>query len=214
MTDILEFLLIFVAALLIYRIIFYVFKRGVAIRRILTLRKICNADVRIERFLFLSFFKLGETPDAVIETGDSVYAVRFIDTPGGRKHLHFASDKFFVTYTSTPWSLGGLLHLRRRYRSATATSHNTSAAQRVRILPTLKISERDRRTCEIYGKKYVPVLLFNPAPKELSYVTKEKTSIKVAFTGDEVYGQKVFTASTFVIYVDRATREAKSKDFY
>ncbi|MBO7303792.1 MAG: hypothetical protein J6V09_01025 [Clostridia bacterium] len=214
MTNILELFLIIAAAVLIYKLVFYVIKRCVAIRKILTLKGTCGAAVSFLRFPFTSFFRLSETPDAVVETDDSVYLVRFIDTPSGGKHLHFASESFFVTYTSTHWSLGGLLHMRRRYRAVAAGSHSTSAAQRVRILPQLKIPEVHSRKKEIYAKKLVPVLLFNPAPKELSYVTKEKTSIKVAFTGDEVYGQKVFTATTFAIHVDRATREAKNKIFY
>jgi len=44
------------------------------------------------------------------------------------------------------------------------------------------------------------------APGELSYVSKEKTSVKIAFTDDEVYGMKVFTSSTFASYADRMSR--------
>ena len=214
MTDILEILLPILSALVVYKLFFYISKRSVAIRKLSSLRETCGASVSYTRMPFLSFFKLGDKPDAVIETKDSIYLLRFIDTPGGGKHLHFASERFFVTYTKSPWSLGGLLQLRRRYRVAASNTHGTSSSERVRILPPMQIEEKYLSASEIYGKKVVPVLLFNPAPKELSYVTREKTSINVAFTGDEVYGFRVFTVSTFVIYVDRATREAKLKEFY
>ena len=53
----------------------------------------------------------------------------------------------------------------------------------------------------------------NPKFKDLymSYVTEGKTSIKVAFTGDEVYGRKIFTASTFEIFVDREARRIRNE---
>jgi hypothetical protein len=57
------------------------------------------------------------------------------------------------------------------------------------------------------GKNIVSVLILNPSPSVLSYVSDEKTSIKIAFTGDEMYGIKVFTGSTFLRYIDRMKRE-------
>ena len=59
------------------------------------------------------------------------------------------------------------------------------------------------------GVKTVPVWIFNPAPGEVSLVTEEKTSIKLAFTGDTVYGEQIFTASTFAAYAERVFRDEK-----
>ena len=60
---------------------------------------------------------------------------------------------------------------------------------------------------ESYGKNVEKILLFTPAPNEVSYVTEEKTTIKLAFTGDEFYGMKIFTTSSFIAYADRETRK-------
>ena len=57
------------------------------------------------------------------------------------------------------------------------------------------------------NKKIVRALVFNPTPKEVSYVNEERTAIKAAFSQDDVYGYKIFTASTLVEYVERAIRE-------
>ena len=40
---------------------------------------------------------------------------------------------------------------------------------------------------------------------------EEKTSIKVAFTGDEIFGRRIFTTSTFEIFVDREARRIKNE---
>ena len=213
MTDILEILIFIIAAFILYRLIFYIVKRLAAMRKISALKEMCGASVTYSRPPFLTFFKLRDKADVVVETRDSIYLVRFIDTPGGVVHLHFASDRFFVTYVHSVIPIGGLLQMRKRYRAAARNARSSTSCERVRILPPMKVEEKYTRAKELYGKNLVPVLLFNPAPRELSYVTEAKTSIKVAFTGDEVYGSKVFTASTFAIHVDRMTREAKNKDF-
>ena len=57
-------------------------------------------------------------------------------------------------------------------------------------------------------RKLVPVLIFSPAPNEVSYVTETKNSIRVAFSGDRVYGARIFTASTFLTIADREYRES------
>ena len=88
----------------------------------------------------------------------------------------------------------------------------TTSAHSVKILPKLQIPEEYVIRDEFDERKVVPVLLFNPAPCEVSYVSEAKTSIKVAFTGDEFYGMQIFTASTFVSYADRMMREEEAKE--
>ena len=53
------------------------------------------------------------------------------------------------------------------------------------------------------------MLIFTPAPNEVTYVTETKTRIKSAFDGDLMYGQMIFTSTTFVSYADRMEREEK-----
>ena len=57
--------------------------------------------------------------------------------------------------------------------------------------------------------RVVPALIFSPAPGEVSFVTEERTSIMTAFTGDAVYGTRIFTPDTFVRYVERQHREER-----
>ena len=123
--------------------------------------------------------------------------------------MHFASDKYFVTYSKMRFSVGNLTQLRGRRAVSGSSGFITTGAHSVKILPTLKIPEEYLRMRDIYGKILVPVLILNPAPNEVSYVTEKKTSIKVAFTGDEVYGQKIFTATSFVSYAERMKRAEK-----
>ena len=58
----------------------------------------------------------------------------------------------------------------------------------------------------VCGDHVEMILLFNPAPHAVSVVLPEKTGIKVALTGDEVFGMKIYTGSSFVECVKRQAR--------
>ena len=62
------------------------------------------------------------------------------------------------------------------------------------------------------SKREMKILLFSPAPCEVSYVTEEKTSIKLAFTGDTLYSFKIFTPSTFATYAEREYRNRLDRE--
>ena len=79
----------------------------------------------------------------------------------------------------------------------------------MRILPKLRIPDE----YELSRKKIVPVLIFNPAPHDVTYVTPEKNKVVAAFTGDTVYTEKIYTASTFVTFADRYAREELSRRY-
>lgn len=196
-------LLIFLVGLLCY----YVHKRISGIRKINTLKKTARAKITKNRSPFASFFKLSKKPDLIIEIGKRIYFARLINGRGSHRFMHFASERFFVTYSKMRFSLGSLTNFRTRRAVTRTPGFLTTGAHSVKVLPKLNIPEEYIRKRDIYGKMLEPVLILNPAPNELSYVTESKSSIKVAFTGDEVFGQKIFTASSFASYAERVCRE-------
>ena len=83
----------------------------------------------------------------------------------------------------------------------------TTKSRRAGILPKLQIPDEYIKISPSDEREIIPVLIFNPAPGEVSYVTEEKSSIKIAFSGDEFRGEKIFTPTTFVIWADRKKRQ-------
>ena len=99
----------------------------------------------------------------------------------------------------------------RPSRVATANNPRTvgiyyHSGNRVRVMsPVGEQTDTTRRT--------VRVILFSPAPHEVSFVTEDRSRIRLAFTGDELYGHKIFTPSTFVIFADREMRARKEERY-
>lgn len=185
----------------------YFYKRACAIRKINTLKTVSSAKIKKNRSPLASYFILSDKADLIVEVGKRVYFARFLNGKGAHRFMHFASPKFFVTYSKMRFSVGNLTALRPRRAVTKSPGFLTTGAHSVKILPPLKIPEEYIRISKEYGQVLESVLILNPAPNEVSYVTENKTSIKVAFTGDEIYGQKIFTASTFVSYAERVWRE-------
>ena len=204
MKEIFDFLVFLFAAYLIWQLFYYTLKRLRAVISIRSLKKECRATVKFLRMPYLSYFKLSASPDAVVEVGEKVYLIRFINGKGGLRSLHFASDEYFVTYSRLKISVAQLFSLARGRQYSEAAS---TARRSVKILPRLRIPKKYTSSPEYYGKTVVPVLIFSPTPCEVTYVTKEKTSVKVAFSGDLVYGNRIFTPDSFVSYVGREMRE-------
>ena len=184
----------------------YIYKRAFAIGKIKTLQAVSSAKITKARPGFASYFKLTESADLIVEVGRCIYFIRFLNGKGAHRFMHFASPEFFVTYSKMRFSVGSLTSIRGRRAMAKSPGFITTGAHSVKILPPLKIPDEYIKERDVYEKELVPVLILNPAPNEVSYVTENKTSIKVAFTGDEIYGQKVFTATSFVSYAERTKR--------
>ena len=201
-------ILLFFAGVAVY----YAYKRISAMKKIYGLIDASGAKITKTRSAFASFFKLSDKPDLIIDIGRRVYFVRLLNGRGSRRFMHFASDEFFVTYSKMRFSFGNLTHFRTRRSVTRSTGFLTTGAHSVKILPKLKIPDEYIYQRDLYDKILEPVLILNPAPNEVSYVTKSKTSIKVAFTGDEVHGQKIFTASSFASFAERVCREDNLKN--
>ena len=206
MQDIFRFIIFCVSAYLIYLLFFYLSKRIRAVYKIASLKKTNGAEIRYTRMPFASYFSLSKKPDVIVDIGNTIYLIRLINGKGGLKFLHFASSEYFVTFSKIRISVSGLFRFGGRNK---AVSSGSTSRHSVKILPKLEIPEEYKSP--YYSKKVVPVLIFTPVPNEVTYVTETKTRIKPAFDGDLMYGQMIFTPSTFVSYADRMEREEKYK---
>lgn len=207
--DLLNFIIFLLIALAIYKTTTLVYIRLRDKKRLSLLRKECSATVKFTRHLLFSYFKPSEHPDAIIETDAEIYAVRFLSAGGRRRFMHLARRDFLVTYRRSYFALLEMFSF-RRYKFKVAGSGQETAAQRVKILPTFTVPEDIAEKAARLGKPLVKVIILSPEPIEFTYVTKEKTSIKLAFSGDEVDGFRVFNAKNFLAYADRQTRAVRS----
>lgn len=199
-----------IAIYLFYRVfclLKFTFKRIAAVRKLRKLDGYGGIRVKFPRKPFAHFFKMSKKPDAVFEIGDTVYLARFYNGRGGKAQVHFANEEYSAVFSVL--LIRSFFSLSFKVRKG-AHAHSTSGVNvKVKILPKLEIPE-EYENFELIGKKTVPVLIFNPAPSSVSYVADEKTSIKLAFTGDEFRGIKIFTASSFANFLERETRYFKS----
>lgn len=171
--------------------------------RIYSLKKDCNAKITLHTFPFLPRLISRDTADITVEILDTLYHIRLYSGIGQSRTVHFASERFSVIFSRLRMVMraSGRAAARRAQPTVTA-SFNTGG--RVRVLKPMRITDTP-------SKRSVKVMLFSPAPCEVSYVTEEKTSIKLAFTGDEMYGYRIFTASTFAIYAEREARAERDR---
>ncbi len=201
---ILELLIFVSAAVILFKLLSYFTKRIRAIVKICGLKKECGAEVRLMRSPLAILLHSSPLPDIAVSIGEQVYLLRLINGRGGAKHLHFASRRYYVTFSEMKITLGALLNVGKKYKVTKGAGYQTTSSHSVKILGELAVPD------EFKGKTVTPVLLLSPAPAEVTYVTEERTSIKAAFEGDDVYGQRIFTASTFFNHADRVKRELDS----
>lgn len=208
MNDFLALLLILLAVFCIYKLTALTVKRILLIRSLSSLKTSCKATVKYLRNPFTSYFKISKIPDVAVEIRDTVYLLRIISDGGVGRRFHFASKNFTVAFTN--FMFVGVPTVRRVTGARAYRSEPLKLFKRVRIYPDIEIPKEYENS----GKSITLALVFNPAPGNVSYVTESKTSIKVAFTGDEIYGQRVFTASTFAAFADREAHKEENYHFY
>lgn len=202
MVEIINLLLLIAVSILLIRITVWTSKRIGMIIKLYRLVREHSGKLKFLRFPFLPNAFASEKPDISVKILDTVYLIRLYSGGSGYSLVHFASEKYSVRYVkmASKWvSYRGFFG-----RSAMVdVAHAFSVGAKVFVMPKLK-------TPDEFSDKNVnveKVMLFNPAPNAVSYVTPEKTNIKLAFTGDELHGMKIFTGSSFVSYADRQTRK-------
>lgn len=202
MTDIINLILILIAASILYRFVSWIWKRAMLLLKLDSLKKLCGARITYLRFPFLPMFMTREKADIKVEILDTVYLIRLYSGGGATKFVHFASPEYSVRFSRLKTGRF-VIQGRIRSRFITFADSALNVGTKVIILPDFPVPSDDG----LYGKKVERVILFNPAPNEVSFVTEQKTSIRTAFDGDEMYGMKVFTGSSFISYADRETRK-------
>ena len=199
MGDIIRFVLICIGLWLGYSFVSWFVKRSILLRRIFSLKKSRNAKITLHKFPYRPMWRATSEPDITVEILDTVYMIRLYSGGSKAKSVHFATERFSCIYmrlrpsARAPQGTGA---------SSLAMSSGINVYSKVLCLPPFEPS-----TTAEDGKRLVRVMIMNPAPGVLSYVTKERTSIKIAFTGDELWGIKVFTDGTFIRYAERMMRE-------
>ena len=209
MVDIINVLLFIIACVLLVRFVGWTYKRIRMIRKLKRLVKEHDGELRFLKFPFLPNAFTSEKPDISVRILDTVYLIRLYSGGGFTKFVHFASPNYSVRYSRVKTGRF-VINGRIRSRFITFADSAFNVGTKVIILPNFPIPTDDR----FYGKNLVRVLLFNPAPNEVSFVTEQKTSIRTAFLGDEMYGIKVFTGSGFIAYADRETRKNDEMQYF
>ena len=203
MVDVINLLLLIIALILIVRFVLWSRKRVAMIVRLRSLKKDLGAEVKFLRFPLLPTKTNSKKPDVYVKILNTVYLIRLYS--GGNKHhmVHFSSERFSVRYMKMAMRM--LTSSRRR---ATGLAY-VESGKAFTVSSKVFVSKPIKTPDELVGKvEHVErILLFNPAPHAVSVVLPEKTGIKVALTGDEVFGMKIFTGSSFVEYVKRQARE-------
>ena len=173
-------LLLFV---LLRRIVFAVVKR---LHLTAMLKRICAKNrwqYRQNRSAFASFFSFAAQPDIEIETPEILYCIRLFTCVNQRWFLHFPKENV-VLYTKRYIRLGRRVSKNRAVFGDAASER--VRVKKMRLLPPMKIPETE--------KKVERILLFNPAPKEISRVNASRTAAEIVGSGDVVFGQRIYNA--------------------
>ena len=210
MGEIVLFIVIVLAVIQIYRILRSLVKRIFLIKKLGELKKTEGVTVKYRAFPLLSLLKLSAKPEVVVETKGTVFLIRLFGASSNHRRVHFANPEFTVTIKGKRRDSGArVVGTRGRRYVVKVHDYSSPKSGKVRILPKLRIPDE----YELSRKKIVPVLIFNPAPHDVTYVTPEKNKVVAAFTGDTVYTEKIYTASTFVTFADRYAREELSRRY-
>ncbi len=197
MTETIEFVLIIALAALVISLGRRVHKRQLLIRSMKRLDMIEGISVHRLVNPFLSLVKHQRTPEYIVDIYGNIYLVRCYNGFGAGRSVHFASGRFTSRYSK----LKGYYY--RAGMGRVVKTRGFAFGASVKIIEPITLPR------SVTEKGYTEVLIFNPAPSEVSYVVKEKNSIRAAFTGDEVYGRRIFTAATFEIFADREARRIR-----
>ena len=205
MVDIINFLLLILAIVFITRLALWMRKRIVLVLKLKKLVSRHNGELKFLRLPFLPTRMNSEKPDVYVKILNTVYLIRLYS--GGNKHhmVHFVSERFSVRYMKMAMRM--LASTRRRGTGIAYVDSGKAFTVRSKVFVAKPMIAHDELTdSSLHCEK---ILLFNPAPHAVSYVSSEGTDIKVALTGDEVFGMKIYTGSSFVEYADAQARRRR-----
>jgi len=208
MVDVINLILLIVALVLIVRFILWSRKRIVMIIRLKSLQRELGAEVKFLRSPFLPTHTYSQKPDLYVKILNTVYLIRLYS--GGNKHhmVHFSSERFSVRYMKMAMRM--LASSKRRATGLAYVESGKAFTVSSKVFVSRPLETPAKLAEE--GVKVERILLFNPAPHAVSVVLPEKTGIKVAQVGDEVFGMKIYTGSSFVEYAKTQAREGNKNE--
>ncbi len=112
--------------------------------------------VRFTRSPFASFFRYSKKPDIVLLTDDTEFVIRYVTAISRKRQYHFASEEHLVTYAQTAYALP----------MAVKTSEMNGN------LKYFHLPELTPLPDPTAGRRRVHVLLFNPAPVNITYINE------------------------------------------
>ena len=203
MVDIINIALLIIGIILVLRLSKWIRKRLRLIARLQTLEREYGGDVKFLRFPFLPTRVGSPKPDVYIRMLDTVYLIRLYSGRGKHHMVHFASEKFSVRYMKM--ALRMLASPRRPGKGIAYAESGKAFTVSSRVFVSVPMEAPK----ELIGdaKRVEKILLFNPAPHAVSYVNDERTGIKLALVGDELYGMKIYTGSSFVAYASEQCKK-------
>ena len=218
MVDIINIALLIIGIIIVLRLLRWTRKRLRLIARLKTLTREYGGKVKFLRFPLLPTRVNSPKPDAYVRILDTVYLIRLYS--GGSKHhmVHFASEKFSVRYMKM--ALRMLASPRRPGKGIAYADSGKAFTVKSKVFVSVPMEADDKLISEAMptkadekrvgdDKRIEKILLFNPAPHAVSYVNDERTGIKLALVGDELYGMKIYTGSSFCAY---AAEKSKKDD--
>ena len=203
MVDIINIALLIIGIILVLRLSKWIRKRLRLIARLQTLEKEYGGDVKFLRFPLLPTRLGSPKPDVYIRILDTVYLIRLYSGRGKHHMVHFASEKFSVRYMKM--ALRMLASPRRPGKGIAYAESGKAFTVSSRVFVSVPMEAPE----DLIGdaKRVEKILLFNPAPHAVSYVNDERTGIKLALVGDELYGMKIYTGSSFVAYASEQCKK-------
>lgn len=203
MVDIINIALLIIGVILILRLSKWIRKRLRLIARLQTLEKEYGGNVKFLRFPLLPTRVGSPKPDVYVRILDTVYLIRLYSGRGKHYMVHFSSEKFSVRYMKM--ALRMLASPRRPGKGIAYAESGKAFTVSSRVFVSVPMEAPE----ELIGdaKRVEKILLFNPAPHAVSYVNDERTGIKLALVGDELYGMKIYTGSSFVAYASEQCKK-------
>ena len=187
-----EFFLILISITAVCIFVKYSYKRLSLLFKIKALSRLDGVTVEnINVFAFLSP-RITKKPAVRVKIRNKSYAVRLFSGKDKLHSVHIASAEYAVVFLKS----GGAVTTRRFLRGARIVKEPA----RIYFPKTVIIPKAEKQANE------EEIIIFSPAPKDLTYVTEKLNSIRAAFTGDKIYDFTVFDASSFINYIDRSSR--------
>ena len=190
--SVLEFVLICIAIYITVSAAFFAVKRTKLLVTVSRLGRYDGVSVQILHPMLFYLPCPSKKSAALLTVGGKRYSLRILNGKGSLYSLHMASERFAVIFVKSEGGVKVRFFGKR-------TVKTTTVASGVYFPRTVYIPEGECTDA-------IPLTVLCPAPREMTYVTPNKTSIAVAFTGDKVNGERIFTTSTLDSFIDRDSR--------